>query len=67
MPELSDSFRNMWFSGEEQFPQRKRVVFPEEARGSGSKNTRYPWFQVRCFGLQVINPNSKGNLLVHMT
>lgn len=53
----------MWLSGEEQFPQRKRVVFPEEARGSGSKNTRYPWFQVRCFGLQVINPNSKGNLL----
>lgn len=55
------------FLGKKSSPREREEAFPEEARGPGSKNARYPWFQVRCFGLQVINPNSQDNLLVHMT
>lgn len=45
------------FLGRNSSLREREEAFPEEASGSGSKNTRYPWFQVRCFGLQVINPN----------
>lgn len=45
------------FLGRNSSLREREEAFPEEASSSGSKNTRYPWFQVRCFGLQVINPN----------
>ena len=43
------------FLGRNSSLREREEAFPEEARGLGSKNTRYPWFQVRCFGLQVMS------------